>query len=125
MIRQSWQLAMIVPILAVGITPCTVYGDEPPVTAKDLSEFCQSKDVAVHNACKSFILGVFQTLSIEGGVQGKRVCIPDNLSSPAMEFAIRDAMARDLEFYPADKNMPAISSVSAVIAKTFACSSPK
>jgi hypothetical protein len=124
---QLWKRATIVPALLAAIMPSMAYGDELPVmTAKDLSEFCQSKDIAVHNACKFFILGVYQTISVvDGPIQGKRICIPDNLSGTAMEFAVRDTMARDFEFYPTDKSLPAISVVFAIIAKKFPCAAPK
>jgi hypothetical protein len=87
--------------------------------AKDLLGFCQSKDLAVSRACRFFILGVFQTASTAQSIQGHKLCIPDNLSGDAMEFVVRTTLAELFEFYPGDRELPAVSMVIAVIVKRF------
>lgn len=93
----------------------------PALTASVLAEFCQSRDEAIHNGCRFFILGVFEAAGVAGQIQGHKICIPDNLSSSAMEIAVRETMGRDFEFYPNDKKEPAISVVMAAIVDKFPC----
>ena len=87
------------------------------LTVADLNEFCISKDFAVHNACKFYILGIFEGTQIAAGM----LCVPEDLPASAMETAIRLKMGQDLAMFPADAKMPAASFVGAVIAKQFPC----
>jgi hypothetical protein len=104
------------------------------LTAGDLSEFCRSNDLAVHNACKFFILGAFQGVSLADGVRksgkqyvdkvdGKNFCVPDDISSDAMEFLLRDDLSQDLEFYPDDKHATGIKNAqrNAIGFSGYAC----
>lgn len=108
--------AVSAALVAAGATPASSE-QARPMTAGELASFCKSTDLAVHNACKFFILGAFQGASV---AQGK-ICLPDNLSSDQMEFLVRDSLARDLEFYPDDSKLMAIGVVGAVMMKNYGC----
>jgi hypothetical protein len=110
-------------ILAVAMGLQSYAHADDVLLAKDLAGFCQSKDLAVHNACKFFILGVFQTASAAQSIQGHKICIPDNLPGSTMEFVVRTTLAEIFEFYPSDRESPAVSMVIAVIVKRFPCAS--
>jgi hypothetical protein len=114
-------------VIGAALASASLSGDAladalPVLSAGDLAGFCQSKDIAIHNACKFFILGVFATTSVTDRLaNGSKVCIPDDIPSDAMEFVVRDYMARDFEFFPKDREMPAISMVLGILVKQFPC----
>ena len=89
----------------------------------DLYGFCTSKDNLVHNACSFYILGVFEGAQVAAGVVGDNThfCVPEKLSSSAMEMIVRKDMGADLALFPDDKKIPAISFVTSVIVKEFPC----
>jgi len=55
----------------------------------------------------------------------KRFCVPEGLTSAAMELAVKMKMGADLAVYPEDRDMPAVSFVTAVIAQQFPCQKAK
>ena len=55
----------------------------------------------------------------------KRFCVPDELSSAAMELVVKMKMGEDLAVFPKDRDMPAVSFVTALIAKQFPCQKTK
>ena len=55
----------------------------------------------------------------------KRFCVPEGLTSGAMELTVKMKMGADLAVYPEDRDMPAVSYVTAVIAKQFPCQKTK
>lgn len=93
------------------------------MTVADLYGFCTSKDGTVHNACKFYILGVFEGVQVAAGVVEDKThfCVPEELSSTAMEMIVRKDIGADLAVYPDDSKMPAISFVAGVIVKEFPC----
>jgi hypothetical protein len=108
-------------LLLLALIPQHAFADQMKLS--DLNLFCKSSDEGTHNACKFYILGVFEGASISAGVNNDKthICVPEELSSTAMEFAVRKQMAEDLEFFPKDADMPAVSFVTAVIVKSFPC----
>lgn len=53
------------------------------------------------------------------GAKDKRFCVPEGLTSAAMELTVKMKMGEDLAVYPEDRDMPAVSFVTAVISKQF------
>lgn len=60
----------------------------------------------------------------DGKTQGRRPCIPDNLSSTAIELAVKIKMGQDLMVFPDDYKLDASGFVSAVLVSTFPCRKP-
>ena len=94
---------------------------------------CAASDAEGQAACRFFILGAFQGLSLAGGVtpgaggqfnertDGKTFCIPEDLPQSAMVQKVVTFADADMKVFPADAYMPAISFVSAVITKSYPC----
>jgi hypothetical protein len=106
------------------------------MTVGDLYNFCTSSNEADKNACTFYILGVFEGAQIGGAMvqdktgkfqeaKAKRFCVPEGLTSSAMELAIKMKMGADIAVYPQDRDMPAVSFITAVIAREFPCHKTK
>jgi Rap1a immunity proteins len=93
------------------------------MTAGKLQEFCSSKDAAIRNACRFYILGVSETLMIAKGVGADkaRPCIPDGLPEADMVAAYQKAVAVDFVAFPQDRDLPAVSMLSAVMLRAYPC----
>ncbi len=102
----------------------------------DLYKFCTSSNERDKSACTFYILGVFEGAQIGGGTvrdksgkfqeaKDKRFCVPEGLTSAAMELTVKMKMGADLALYPEDRDMPAVSFVTAVIAQQFPCQNTK
>ena len=98
----------------------------------DLYNLCTSPNESNKSACTFYILGVFEGAQIGGGTvqdksgyfqeaKDKRFCVPEGLTSAAMELTVKMKMGADLAVYPEDRDMPAVSFVAAIIAKQFPC----
>jgi len=55
----------------------------------------------------------------------KPFCVPEGLSSTAMELVVKMKMGEDLAVFPADREMPAVSLVLPIIVHEFTCKKPK
>jgi hypothetical protein len=102
----------------------------------DLYKLCTSSNEGDKSACRFYILGVFEAAQMVGEsvqdksgsfqeAKDKRFCVPEGLTSAAMELAIKMKMGEDLAVYPEDRDMPAVSFVIAVIFKEFPCQKTK
>lgn len=127
-------LALIVMLGTALYSPATATAAQ--MTVGDLYKFCTSSNEADKSACSFYILGVFEGAQIGGATaqdktgqfveaKVKRFCVPEGLSSSAMELTIKMKMGLDLAVYPQDRDMPAVSFVTAVIAREFPCQSGK
>ena len=106
------------------------------MTLGDLYKLCTSSNEGDKSACRFYILGVFEGAQIVGGTvqdksgsfqeaKDKRFCVPEGLTSTAMELTVKMKMGEDLAVYPEDRNMPAVSFVTALISKQFPCQRTK
>jgi len=97
---------------------------------RDLHKLCTSSNEGDKSACRFYILGVFEGAQLVGetvqdksgsfqGAKDKRFCVPEGLTSAAMELTVKMKMGEDLAVYPEDRDMPAVSFVTAVISKQF------
>ena len=102
----------------------------------DLYKLCTSSNEVDKSACRFYIFGVFEGAQIVGAMaQGKsgnfqeakdkRFCVPEGLTSAAIELTVKMKMGADLAVYPEDRDMPAVSFVTAVIAQQFPCQKTK
>jgi hypothetical protein len=98
----------------------------------DLYKLCTSSTEADKSACTFYIWGVVEGAQLGGGTEqdksgnfqeakNKRFCVPEGLTTAAMELLVKTKMGADLAVYPEDRNLPAVSFVMAVIAKQFPC----
>jgi hypothetical protein len=55
----------------------------------------------------------------------KRFCVPEGLASAAMELTVKMKMGADLAVFPQDRDLPAVSFITALIAKQFPCQKTK
>jgi Rap1a immunity proteins len=103
------------------------------MTLGDLHKMCTSSDEGDKTACTFYILGVFEGAQVGVGsvrekstgkfseTKDKAFCIPEGLSSAAMELTVKMKMGADLAVYPDDQKMPAISFLFALLHQEFAC----
>lgn len=102
----------------------------------DLYKMCTSSTPSDKAACHYYVVGVFDGASFASAVvqeaSGKYVerkdkpyCVPDELDGLAKELIVRMRMGEDLAVFPQDGEMPAVSFLTAVIAKQFPCHKAK
>jgi hypothetical protein len=117
--------AAILALWSIG----TVQAQE--LSAGQLYEFCQSKDFVVHGACRFYVLGAVQGMSLGNGsaiVRGQLVekektifCMPDNVPQSEMVSVFVRRAETLFRVYPQDKEMPAISALIGIMHKQFPC----
>ena len=103
--------------------------DEKAMTAGDLQEICIGSSAESKAACRFYLLGITQGVSMgmsiaDGKTQMGRPCVPDNLSSAAIELAVKMKMGQELMVFPDDRKLDAAGLVSAVLVSTFPCRKP-
>jgi hypothetical protein len=105
------------------------------MTVGDLMKLCTSSNGSDKASCSFYILGVTEGASLGSGttkdktgtfreLKDKSLCIPDGVSATSMEFVVRKSMGEDLALFPADRDLPAVSFVIAVMTKQFPCEKP-
>ena len=106
------------------------------MTLGDLYKLCTSSNEGDKSACRFYILGVFEGAQMVGETvqdksgsfqeaKDKRFCVPEGLTSAAMELTVKMKMGEDLAVFPEDREMAAVSFVTAVIFKQFPCQKTK
>ena len=106
------------------------------MTLGDLYKLCTSSNEGDESACRFYILGVFEGAQLVSGTvqdksgsfqeaKDKRFCVPEGLTSAAMELIVKMKMGEDLAVFPEDCDMPAVSFLTAVIVKQFPCQKTK
>lgn len=106
------------------------------ITLGDLDKLCTSANEVDKSACTFYILGVFEGAALAGGMvqdkaghfqeaKDKRFCVPEGLTGAAMELAVKMKMGADLAVYPKDRDMPAVSFLTGLIAQQFPCQKTK
>jgi len=124
----------IIMVVLFLCMPASAKADQ--MTVGDLYKFCTSENEADKSACSFYILGVFEAAQIVGAslkdkdgqfleAKMKRFCVPEGLSNSAMELTVKMKMGSDLAVFPQDRNMPAVSFVTAVISLEFPCKKTK
>ena len=124
------------PRLLILVTMISCPAAAEQMKVGDLYKMCTSSNQIDKTACRFYLLGVFEGASLGTGsvtdksgtfreLKDKPVCVPEDLSSAAMELVIKMKMGQDLAVYPQDREMPAVSFVFGVIVHEFPCQKPK
>ena len=101
-------------------------GSGGAMTGGDLQEICTNPSAESKAACRFYILGITQGVSLgmsiaDGKTKGGRPCIPDNTSGSALELAVKMKLGQDLMVYPEDKKLEASGLIGAILVNTFPC----
>ncbi len=107
-------------------SPAGAADGDGTMTGGDLQEICTNPSAESKAACRFYILGITQGVSLgmsiaDGKTKGGRPCIPDNTSGSALELAVKMKLGQDLMVYPADKKLDASGLVGAILVNTFPC----
>jgi hypothetical protein len=120
-------------LLLITIGSCSA----EQMTVDDLYKLCTSVKPNEKTACTFYILGVFEGAGLvastvkENGAntfreqENKPFCIPEDLTSTAMELVIKMKMGEDVTVFPKDREMPAVSLILAIINHEFPCKKTK
>lgn len=109
------------------VSPAVAADNGDAMTAGDLQKICTSTSAESKAACRFYILGITQGLRLgmsiaEGKTKaGRPCCIPDNISSSALEIAVKIKVGQDLMVFPEDKNLDASGLIGAILVNTFPC----
>jgi len=100
--------------------------EEQAMTAEDLREICIGASAESKASCRFYLLGITQGVSMgmaiaDGKTQGGRPCVPENLSSSAIELTVKMKLGQDLMVYPDDQKLDASGLVAAILVSTFPC----
>jgi len=112
--------------MAAGLATAAPEEQPQAMTAGDLQQICVGSDSVSKTACRMFIYGVTQGVSVgmaiaDGRTNAKRPCVPANLSSAAMELAVKIKLGEDLTVFPDDKRLDASGFIGAALSSTFPC----
>ena len=112
------------------LIPVGVLAADSAMTAGDLQQICLGSDAQSKAACRFYILGVTQGISLglaiaDGKTQGGRPCVPENAPGAALELMVKGKMGEDLMVFPDDRKLDASGLVAAIIVKTFPCRKPQ
>ena len=125
--REHPMLNRPIAVLALAILSLqTINTQAQTMTAADLQALCVGTEAGSNMACKLYILGMTQGVSLgmsiaDGKTQGGRPCIPEEISGSALDLAIRVKMGQDLRVFPEDGKQDAVGFVGAILVKTFPC----
>jgi len=112
-------------IAAAGATAHSAPAQAAEMTAGDLQQLCSSQKLDLDSACRFYIMGIVQGITIGMGMAdgqvGGKPCIPDDLPMTKLETVVKAQLGADLMVNPQDKELPASSLVGAAIATTFKC----
>ena len=113
----------------VGMTQSKRASADEAMTAGDLQEICIGSSAESKAACRFYLLGITQGISMgmgiaDGKMEGGRPCIPENLSASAIELVVKIKMGQDLMVFPDDRKLDASGFVGAILVSTFPCRKP-
>jgi hypothetical protein len=95
------------------------------MSADDLQQLCQGTDHVSRNACRIYILGVTQGvslgISLARAKTGKRPCLPNDISAESLEQTVKARLGKDLGANPASGTRDAAGFIGAVLAETYPC----
>jgi hypothetical protein len=99
---------------------------EPAMTAGDLQQLCTGTDHVSVNACRIYILGVTQGITVGmnmAGGQGRtaRPCVPPGVSAQELEQTVKAKLDQRLSASSADQNLDAAGFIGTVLTDTFRC----
>ena len=117
-------------VLVLMLCATAVARADGAMTAGELQQICLGADAESKSACRFYLLGIVQGMSVgmniaDGKTKGGRPCVPEDMSSSALELAVKLKMGQVLMVYPDDRNLDASGFVGAAIISTFPCRSSK
>ena len=110
----------------VGVAQSKHAAEQTAMTAGDLEQICIGSSAESKAACRYYLLGITQGISMGMSIadkktQGGRPCVPDDLSSSAIELAVKMKLGQDLMVFPDDRKLDASGVVGAILVSTFPC----
>lgn len=105
-------------LLATAASP-----EQPAMTAGDLGQLCTGTDHVSRNACRIYILGVTQGITLGMSIadgKGGRPCVPAGLSAEALEKTVQKRLAEMSS--AAERDRDASGFIGAVLGSAFPCS---
>ncbi|MGB6606147.1 MAG: Rap1a/Tai family immunity protein [Steroidobacteraceae bacterium] len=115
-------------VLAVAgaVLASTVSIAEPAMTAGDLQQLCAGTDHVSVNACRIYILGVTQGITVgmsmaAGKSHTARPCVPPGVSAEELEQKVKVKLDQRLSANPADKDLDAAGFIGTTLTATFHC----
>ena len=100
---------------------------EPAMTAGDLQQLCAGTDHVSVNACRIYILGVTQGITVGLGMgkgHSAHPCVPADVSAEELGRTIKARLDKRLAASPADQNLDAAAFIGAVLTETYPCTKP-
>jgi preprotein translocase subunit SecG len=111
---------------AVLVSPVAAADSSGAMNGGDLQDICTSSSAEAKAACRFYILGVTQGITMgmsiaDGKTHGGRPCIPDDTPGSALELAVKTKLGQDLMVYPEDKKLEASGLIGGILVSTFPC----
>ena len=112
--------------MCLQLSSANVLAANADFTLGDLQKICLDPNTENQAVCRFYIFGVSQGIGLgldmaDGKTKGGRPCIPDGISSPALESAIRMRMGELLTVYPNDAKLEASGGIGALLVNLFPC----
>ena len=114
-------------LAAVGASLVSIASSaEPAMTAGDLQQLCAGTDHVSVNACRIYILGVTQGVTVGRSMAGGKghsahPCVPPGVSAEELEQKVKEKLDRRLAATPSDRDLDAASFIGTVLTDTFRC----
>lgn len=112
---------------ALALLAAHAAAGQPAMTAGDLEQLCAGSDHVSRNACRIYILGVTQGLTLgfelaHSQSGNRRPCLPAGISAETLEETLQRRLASLSA--PAEREREAAGFIAAVLAAAFPCTKP-
>jgi Rap1a immunity proteins len=92
------RLAAALTVATVAVLLTAASGEAPAMTVSDLAQLCSGTDHVSRNACRIYILGVTQGISVGlrmggGAPRAGRPCVPSGISAEELEATVKKRLA--------------------------------
>jgi len=92
------RLAAALTVATVAMLLTGASSEAPAMTVSDLAQLCNGTDHVSRNACRIYILGVTQGISVGlrmggGAARGGRPCVPSGVSAEELEARVKQRLA--------------------------------
>jgi Rap1a immunity proteins len=118
-------IAVLIALTVTGaLLASAAAPEQPAMTAGDLGQLCAGSDHVSRNACRIYILGVTQGITLgmriaDGTTSGGRPCVPAGLSAEALEQTLQKKL--DAMSSAAERERDAAGFIGAVLIAAFPC----
>jgi hypothetical protein len=119
----------LVLTLAAALLATAASSEQPAMTAGDLQELCGGTDHVSRNACRIYILGVTQGITVgmniaDGKSGGARPCVPEAISGDRLEKTLTTRLDQKLATSPASRDADAAAFIGTALGGAFPCAKP-